>query len=55
VAIHGGHTLLIETSSKESFRPALQFYRANGYAEATRIKDFNRTLHDTIVFSRKLD
>lgn len=47
--------LLIETSSKESFRSAVEFYRASGYQEISRIKDFYRLQHDKIIFSRKFD
>lgn len=50
----GGRLLVLETSSSEGFRPAVDFYRKNGFQEVSRIKDFYRISADKIVFSRVL-
>lgn len=50
----GGRLLVLETSSSEGFRPAVDFYRKNGFHEVSRIKDFYRISADKIVFSRVL-
>lgn len=49
-----GRMLLIETSSKPSYRPTVRFYEHNGYREITRIKDFYRVKDDKLVFSKIL-
>jgi ribosomal protein S18 acetylase RimI-like enzyme len=49
-----GRMLLIETSSKESYGPTLQFYQRSGYDEISRIKDFYRIEDDKVVFCKKL-
>ncbi|HKB81466.1 MAG TPA: N-acetyltransferase [Thermoanaerobaculia bacterium] len=49
-----GRMLLIETSSKESYASTLRFYRASGYDEISRIKDFYRVEDDKVVFCKKL-
>ncbi|HVT44187.1 MAG TPA: GNAT family N-acetyltransferase [Thermoanaerobaculia bacterium] len=49
-----GRMLLIETSSKESYRPTVRFYEGCGYREITRIKDFYRVRDDKIVFCKTL-
>lgn len=49
-----GRMLLIETSSKPSYRPTVRFYESNGYLEITRIKDFYRVKDDKAVFSKTL-
>jgi ribosomal protein S18 acetylase RimI-like enzyme len=47
-----GRMLLIETSSKDSYRPAVSFYTRAGYRETSRIKDFYRIEDDKIIFSK---
>lgn len=54
VRARNGRMLLIETSSKPSYRPTVRFYEHNGYSEITRIKDFYRVKDDKIVFSKSL-
>lgn len=54
VRARDGRMLLIETSSKPSYRPTVRFYEHNGYREITRIKDFYRVKDDKIVFSKTL-
>lgn len=49
-----GRMLLIETSSKESYRRTLRFYEACGYDEISRIKDFYRLEHDKVIFCKRL-
>ena len=50
----GGRMLLIETSSQESYRTTIRFYRRNGYERMARIKDFYRIGDDKLVFSKGL-
>lgn len=50
----GGRLLVLETSSSEGFRVAVDFYRKHGFREVSRIKDFYRVTDDKIVFSRLL-
>jgi ribosomal protein S18 acetylase RimI-like enzyme len=50
-----GRMLLIETSSKESYRPTIRFYERSGYSEISRIKDFYRIEDDKVIFCKKLN
>jgi ribosomal protein S18 acetylase RimI-like enzyme len=50
-----GRMLLIETSSKESYKPTIRFYERSGYLEISRIKDFYRVEDDKIIFCKKLN
>lgn len=47
--------LLVETSGLPEFERTRAFYRANGYAEEARIRDFYRAGEDKIVFRKVLD
>ena len=49
-----GRMILIETRSRTSNDPTVQFYRRSGYQEVTRIKDFYRIESDKLVFCKKL-
>lgn len=49
-----GRMLLIETSSKESYRRTLRFYEQCGYDEISRIKDFYRLQHDKVIFCKRV-
>lgn len=40
ISQRGGRLLVIETSSRETYRPTRQFYEAMGYREAARIAEF---------------
>lgn len=40
ISQRGGRLLVIETSSRETYRPTRQFYEALGYREAARIAEF---------------
>jgi len=51
----GGKLLIIETSSKELYRPTQNFYLKNGYQIEARIKDFYAPGDDRLIFTRKLD
>lgn len=49
----GGKLLIIETSSKESYRPTQAFYLKNGYQIEARIKDFYAPGDDRLIFTRR--
>jgi ribosomal protein S18 acetylase RimI-like enzyme len=48
-----GRLLIIETSSKESYRNTVGFYRRLEYEEASRIRDFYDVGDDKLVFVRR--
>jgi ribosomal protein S18 acetylase RimI-like enzyme len=50
----GGRMVLIETSSQESYRGTVGFYRHAGYALAARIRNFYRVGDDKLIFSKDL-
>lgn len=50
----GERLLLIETSGLGSFRQTRAFYRALGYDEEARIRDFYRAGDDKVVFRKEL-
>lgn len=54
LAARGARLLLVETSGLPEFEPARRFYRARGYAEEARIRDFYRAGEDKIVFRKAL-
>ena len=54
VRAHTGRMLLIETSSRESYRRTQQFYEEFGYEEISRIKDFYRVQHDKVIYCKRL-
>ncbi len=49
----GGKLLIIETSSKESYRPTQSFYLHNGYQIEAKIKDFYAPGDDRLIFTRR--
>lgn len=49
----GGKLLIIETSSKELYRPTQAFYLNNGYQIEARIKDFYAAGDDRLIFTRR--
>jgi ribosomal protein S18 acetylase RimI-like enzyme len=49
----GAKLLIIETSSKELYRPTQAFYLHNGYQIEARIKDFYATGDDRLIFTRR--
>ncbi len=49
----GGKLLIIETSSKELYRPTQAFYLNNGYQVEARIKDFYAHGDDRLIFTRR--
>ena len=54
VVKRGGRMLLIETSSQETYRATIRFYRQTGYELVARIKNFYRIGDDKLVFSKEL-
>lgn len=50
VARRGGRLLLIETSSKPTYAPTIEFYKRNGYHLEARIRDYYRPGDDKLVF-----
>jgi ribosomal protein S18 acetylase RimI-like enzyme len=54
VAAHDGRLLLIETSGLPAFARTRAFYRANGYDEGARIRDFYSDGEDKVVFRKAL-
>ncbi len=49
----GGKLLIIETSSKESYRRTQSFYLHNGYQIEAKIKDFYAPGDDRLIFTRR--
>jgi ribosomal protein S18 acetylase RimI-like enzyme len=54
LADRGARLLLIETSGLGSFERTRAFYRALGYAEEARIRDFYKAGDDKVVFRKAL-
>jgi ribosomal protein S18 acetylase RimI-like enzyme len=52
LAARGARLLLIETSGLGSFERTRAFYRALGYTEEARIRDFYTTGDDKVVFRK---
>jgi len=48
----GGKLILVETSSQEKYHGTRSFYRACGYEEISRIKDFYKPGDDLIIFAK---
>jgi ribosomal protein S18 acetylase RimI-like enzyme len=48
-----GRLLVVETSSKESYRHTTRFYRSLGYEETSRIRDFYDVGDDKIVLVKE--
>jgi ribosomal protein S18 acetylase RimI-like enzyme len=49
-----GRLLVLETSSKESYGKTVEFYRRQGYEEASRIRDFYDVGDDKLVYVKRL-
>jgi ribosomal protein S18 acetylase RimI-like enzyme len=49
-----GRLLIIETSSKESYKNTVGFYSSLGYEEIARIKDFYDIGDDRLIFVKRL-
>ena len=49
----GGWLLIIETSSKESYKNTVGFYYSLGYQEIARIKDFYDVGDDKLIFVKR--
>ncbi|HYS55412.1 MAG TPA: GNAT family N-acetyltransferase [Thermoanaerobaculia bacterium] len=54
VARRAGRLLLIETSSKPSYAPTVEFYKRNGYHLDARIRDYYRLGDDKLVFAKEI-
>lgn len=50
----GGRLIVVETSSKVSYKPTRAFYRKFGYIEASRIKEYYGEKDDLVVFAKYL-
>ncbi|MFN3135405.1 MAG: GNAT family N-acetyltransferase [Candidatus Kryptonium sp.] len=48
----GGNLILVETSSREKYLKTRLFYKACGYEEIARIKDFYKNGDDLIIFAK---
>ncbi len=48
-----GRLLVVETSSKESYRKTIGFYRRQGYEEVSRVQDFYDVGDDKLVFVKR--
>lgn len=55
LTMRGERLLLVETSGVPEFAHAHAFYRACGFAEEARIRDFYQEGEDKVVFRRTLD
>ena len=44
---------VVETSSRSEYEPTRAFYRARGYAEAARMRDFYAPSDDRIIFTKR--
>ena len=51
----GGHLLLIETASHETYGATIRFYQRAGYALISRIPDYYRRGDDKLTFGKVLD
>lgn len=51
---NGGRLLVVETSSKSSYAPTIEFYRRIGYEESSRIADFYDVGDDKLTFVKRL-
>lgn len=50
----GGRRVYIETSSQPLYAPTQGFYRASGYTEEARLRDFYTAGDDKIIYARHL-
>jgi ribosomal protein S18 acetylase RimI-like enzyme len=49
-----GRLLVVETSSKPSYKDTIEFYRRLGYEETSRIRDFYDVGDDKLIFVKRL-
>ena len=49
-----GRMLLVETSSQESYRDTIRFYKSRGYHLEARVKNFYRAGDDKLIFQKEL-
>jgi ribosomal protein S18 acetylase RimI-like enzyme len=54
LTMRGERLLLVETSGLPAFAPVRAFYRASGYDEEARIRDYYQDGEDKVVFRRLL-
>lgn len=50
----GGRAILIETSSQESYQPAIRFYERAGYVLTARIPEYYRPGDDKLIYRKAL-
>jgi len=55
IAQRGGRLLVIETSSREAYRPTRLFYEALGYHEAARIAEFYGPADHKVILLKNID
>ena len=53
-AQRGGRSMLIETSSQESYGPTIRFYERAGYVLVARIPEYYRPGDDKLIFMKRL-
>ena len=53
-ARRGGRSMLIETSSQESYGPTIRFYERAGYVLVARIPEYYRPGDDKLIFMKRL-
>ncbi|MSP48869.1 MAG: GNAT family N-acetyltransferase [Alphaproteobacteria bacterium] len=51
----GGLRLYVDTSSRSQYEPTRAFYRASGYEEVARLKDFYAAGDGKVIFVKALD
>ena len=49
----GGRTLLVETSSQETYDGTIQFYEKTGYELVGKIKDYYKPNDDKLIFAKR--
>ena len=49
----GARMLIVETSSRSEYASTRRFYRARGYAEAARMRDFYAPADDRIILTKR--
>ncbi|MDH3523675.1 MAG: GNAT family N-acetyltransferase [Acidobacteriota bacterium] len=54
IATAGGGTLWLDTAGRDDYRPTRAFYRACGYEEQARLRDFYSPGDDKVIFARRI-
>ncbi len=49
-----GRHMYVETSGRKQYEPTQAFYKAIGYTEAARLKDFYNTGDDKVIFQKNI-